>query len=254
MLEKNKLNNSINILFFLFIILCLFQGYVCKYLKYGVCFNSFFQNFWEENGFIESLQCIFLTISITYLIFTLIKFKNIKLFKYFFIIKIIGLTYYLGEEISWGQHYFRWNSPGIFLEINNQKETNIHNISNLFDQLPRTLVLIWCSFAAILSYSLSKLNYLKNNILLILSPSYSLILISILTIFLIIPDLIIDKFGFHPGHVDEFGKDILEARFFDTITFNFIRLSELHELVFCYYFLMYSLNFYKIDLMTRKVN
>ena len=28
--------------------------------------------FWEENGFIESLQCIFLTISITYLIFTLI--------------------------------------------------------------------------------------------------------------------------------------------------------------------------------------
>ncbi len=35
-----------------------------------------------------------------------------------------------GEEISWGQRIFGWNSFGIFKEYNVQNETNIHNFSN----------------------------------------------------------------------------------------------------------------------------
>ena len=34
--------------------------------------------------------------------------------------------------------------------------------------------------------------------------------------------------------------------FYDMITFNFLRLSELHELLFCYYFLFYSYSFTKL--------
>ena len=31
------------------------------------------------------------------------------------------------EELSWGQQLFKWESPQLFLEINTQGETNLHN-------------------------------------------------------------------------------------------------------------------------------
>ena len=52
----------------------------------------------------------------------------------------------------------------------------------------------------------------------------------------------------HPGHVDEFGKEIPGNIFYDIITFNFIRLSELHELIFSFYFLYYSIFFNQIEI------
>lgn len=44
-----------------------------------------------------------------------------------------GLFYLIcaGEEISWGQRVFGWETPTAFAEINEQGETNIHNIENL---------------------------------------------------------------------------------------------------------------------------
>lgn len=35
-----------------------------------------------------------------------------------------------GEEISWGQHLFKWESSGAFKEYNFQEETNAHNFLN----------------------------------------------------------------------------------------------------------------------------
>ena len=35
-----------------------------------------------------------------------------------------------GEEVSWGQNFFDWQSPGIFRDYNFQSETNIHNFFN----------------------------------------------------------------------------------------------------------------------------
>ncbi len=51
--------------------------------------------------------------------------------------------YFAGEETSWGQHYFGWQSPDLFQSINRQQETNIHNISSWFDRKPRALVELW---------------------------------------------------------------------------------------------------------------
>jgi len=53
-----------------------------------------------------------------------------NLIKIFLFLKIIALIYFLGEEISWGQHFFKWSSQSLFLELNNQEETNLHNILN----------------------------------------------------------------------------------------------------------------------------
>ena len=35
-----------------------------------------------------------------------------------------------GEEMSWGQRIFGWESTGVFKEYNYQQETNIHNFLN----------------------------------------------------------------------------------------------------------------------------
>jgi hypothetical protein len=54
----------------------------------------------------------------------------------------VGGIYLAGEEASWGQHYVGWATPGLWEVVNDQQETNLHNISNLFDQLPRGILLI----------------------------------------------------------------------------------------------------------------
>ncbi|MGH8582849.1 MAG: hypothetical protein ACREWG_08685 [Gammaproteobacteria bacterium] len=46
-------------------------------------------------------------------------------------------VYFAGEELSWGQHLIGWATPDYINKINDQGETNIHNISSWFDQKPR---------------------------------------------------------------------------------------------------------------------
>ena len=248
---KLKKINFLYSCFFLLVILSLTQGYCCKYIKgpigsysYHVC-SDLFENYWRENGFIENLQVIFVLMSIILLIKIKFEFKKLNIIHLFIIIKILALIYYLGEEISWGQHFFKWNSPIIFQEINNQKETNLHNISNLFDQLPRALVFFWCAFSVILINFIRLKTKNSNKFFLLVSPNKKLIYISLLLLALSFPDIIVDKFNLHPGHYEKLDtggtKDIYAAVIIDMFTFNFVRLSELQELIFSFYFLSYSI-------------
>jgi len=59
-------------------------------------------------------------------------------------------VYFAGEEASWGQHYFRWATPDSLQGLNDQNETNLHNVSHWFDQKPRSLVELWMVFAGVL--------------------------------------------------------------------------------------------------------
>ena len=197
---------------------------------------------WNENGFVEILQNIFLIFSIIYFLIFLKK-SNLRsesliyiLFLYFY---LFGLIYYFFEEISWGQHLFKWESPKFFIEFNNQKETNLHNISNLLNELPRALLLIWCSFSFLIFQLLRKKNNCEKFAYFIF-PNRNLKNISLLLIIFITPDLIVDKFNLHPGHPIGFTTYIRFYEVVDFFTFNFIRLSELHELIFDYYILTHS--------------
>ena len=233
------------------IFLSLFLGYQCKYIEPSYCEISIIKNLFLENGFIENIQSLFLILSIFLLINEIKNFNNHKLIKTFIIFKVLALTYYLGEEISWGQHFFNWNTPEIFNEINNQNETNLHNISNLLDQLPRTFVLLWCGPIPILFYYIKKKFSFKKEFNLIFLPEKKLLVISLILLTFFLPDFFIDKLGLHPGHHID-GKDIKEAFFWDFISFNYIqRLSELHELIFCFYFLIYSIGFSKQKTFTK---
>ena len=51
-----------------------------------------------------------------------------------------GCVYFAVEELSWGQHWFGWETPASIGAINDQQETNIHNISSWFDQKPRLIL------------------------------------------------------------------------------------------------------------------
>ena len=202
--------------------------------------QSGYNNFvWSENGLVEILQVIFLIAAQTFLImFVKRNFSNLdKNLRIFLILYLIGIFYYLFEEVSWGQHIFGWQTPEIISNINNQNETNIHNISSLFNELPRNLLLIWCglSFYIVKFWQKKYFNFSR-----IIYPSKNLKFVSILIIFFFIPNLLVDKFNLAPGHPAENSTDILLNIFFEIITFNFVRLSELQELLFNLYLVSHA--------------
>ena len=208
--------------------------------RYQTGFNKII---WAENGVVESIQLILLFFSIIY-IFKTIKFCQIRKTKFLLISYIIGLIYYFLEEMSWGQHLFNWNTPEFFENINTQSETNLHNINNLFNQLPRNLLLIWCCF----SFLLVKINFTKlDNFFLkeFVFPNDNLKYISYLLIFFLLPNFIVSNIEYL-----EFGdREVSDAeKFIKNLSilasFNFIKLSELHELIFDYYIISHAYYLY----------
>jgi len=206
--------------------------------RYKVGYNPLI---WNENGVIESFQILFLFIAIIYflkiLIFKIREKNNLFYFILFFYFTC--LLYYFFEEISWGQHFFGWRSPNFFIEHNNQNETNFHNISNLLDQLPRSLLSVWCSLSFVIIVFFRKFNSNENYHIFIL-PTKKLKYISFLLLIFILPDLILDLF-IQPDY-----KTTLKINFTDIViffSFNFIRLSEYQELLFTFYILNHSIYF-----------
>jgi len=53
------------------------------------------------------------------------------------IIAALSSFYIAGEEMSWGQHFFHWNTPEYWTKINLEGETNLHKAYNIFDKAPR---------------------------------------------------------------------------------------------------------------------
>lgn len=69
---------------------------------------------------------------------------------YWLLAWILACIYFAGEEISWGQWYFGWDTPEAFSRINDQNEMNLHNTSTWFDQKPRALVELWIFLGGLL--------------------------------------------------------------------------------------------------------
>ena len=56
------------------------------------------------------------------------------------VLLVLGCIYIVGEEVSWGQQLVGWGTPEWMDRLNDQGETNLHNISSWFDQKPRGLL------------------------------------------------------------------------------------------------------------------
>ena len=244
-MNNTKFEKKIFLIFYPILILILIEGFLCRLripsfgVKYAFCKKSFFYNFWLENGIVESLQVILLIFSIYYLFKAKNLFKEKNIISIFLILKVLALFYYLGEEISWGQNLIKWNTPEWFVENNNQKETNLHNVTNLLDQLPRSLVLIWCTLIPISIIIFNKFYNIEKKFLIIFLPNKKIIYLVITILIFVLPDLIVDKFNINMSDGKMISREL--SYDLDLITFNFLRLSELHELIFTFYFFIYSL-------------
>lgn len=59
---------------------------------------------------------------------------------YWILTAAVCCFYLAGEEASWGQHWFLWETSSKWATINDQGETNLHNTSSWLDQKPRLIL------------------------------------------------------------------------------------------------------------------
>lgn len=150
-----------------------------------------------EGGFIEIATVLVLGIAIYQGLRTLGPVKNLQqpfLFSWI-ALNMAGATYFLGEEISWGQHFFNWSTGEWFAEHNDQGETNLHNISSWLDQKPRLLLLLWCVTGGLivpLWYKARKLHRPTSGWSYWFWPTNAVIFVAILIAVIRIPDNILD--------------------------------------------------------------
>lgn len=67
-----------------------------------------------------------------------------------FALFVVGLFFFAGEEASWGQSWFHWATPADYAAINRQGETNLHNLSSLSEELPKTMLIAAALFGGII--------------------------------------------------------------------------------------------------------
>lgn len=97
-----------------------------------------------EGGLVELLQSVPLAVAFLLAVYGLcrVDWAKQKLLGFWFAAAAICTFYVSGEEISWGQHIFYWDTPEYWVGVNDQQETNLHNTSAWFDQKPRLILFI----------------------------------------------------------------------------------------------------------------
>ncbi|MEZ4736758.1 MAG: hypothetical protein R3E79_57490 [Caldilineaceae bacterium] len=83
-----------------------------------------------EDGFAENLQIFFSALTFICALMLIRRYQQAgkHLIVVLYVILCFGLLFLIGEEISWGQRIFGWQTTGVLAEINTQHETNLHNI------------------------------------------------------------------------------------------------------------------------------
>lgn len=91
--------------------------------------------------FLEQFGNVILAVALVLALVAIARADSMWL-RVWLVLVTLGILYVLGEEASWGQHYFHWQTGGWFASHNDQGETNLHNTSSWLDQKPRALLQI----------------------------------------------------------------------------------------------------------------
>ena len=83
-----------------------------------------------EDGFTETVTALSLLVVMIVCIHRLVKLRRHRSRIFLCMTGFIALVglFGAGEEISWGQRIFDWQTPAYFLEHNKQEETGLHNL------------------------------------------------------------------------------------------------------------------------------
>ncbi len=213
--------------------------YIIKVINVDIYKASYLGEF----GITENLTILFLVFAV--LVGTLSFFKALKFFSnphyfhlrfvpWWILLITLGCLYFGGEEASWGQHFMGWGTPDFWQSINDQGETNLHNTSGLFDQVPRLILTTGALMGGIVFPLLLTIKNIK------LEPSNSIYWV--LPTIVCMPAAILAVFI---SHINELMKDIGNQLPFITQNLS-INVGESKE---C--FLGLFLLIYLISLMNR---
>ncbi len=92
--------------------------------------KSTYKWFTREDGFAETVQVIFYTISLILSFVAAYRYwrSGDRLLGVLYLLLSGALIFMIGEETSWGQRIFGWETADSFATINKQDETNLHNV------------------------------------------------------------------------------------------------------------------------------
>lgn len=95
-----------------------------------------------ERGIFEILTFVLLLLAVYFIVraMSLAAASRIRYLPAWLVLMLLGSVYFAGEEVSWGQHFFLWQTPEVWQGLNDQQETNLHNTYAIFDQVPRVLL------------------------------------------------------------------------------------------------------------------
>ena len=120
----------------------------------------FIEKYVPEDGIIEYTTAFLLLACSILLIKRFVHFKSKKqtVWKLAMIVFAIMLFFGFGEEISWGQRIFGFETPGSLNNLNTQGETNLHNIEIggvkinklIFSQLLSLIMLLYFTVVPVL--------------------------------------------------------------------------------------------------------
>jgi hypothetical protein len=98
----------------------------------------------REDGICEILQVVFFTLALIEAVRAHrgLRSRGRNGTAALYIIAILGLCFLVGEEISWGQRLFGWQTPEDLARVNRQGETTVHNIGAAQDAVGWALLLI----------------------------------------------------------------------------------------------------------------
>lgn len=105
------------------------------------------KDLYREYGLMENLTVVYLLAALVIALRTLpLRFG--ALHGLAISLLALGAFVFMGEEISWGQHFVGWKTPEEWKELNRQKETNIHNLNGtvefIFTKVIRSALSVGC--------------------------------------------------------------------------------------------------------------
>jgi hypothetical protein len=138
----------------------------------------------REYGLIENVTALLLFMAIIFFLLCLKKSQSLGE-KMWLLILIVGSVYFLGEEISWGYHYFHYDVSDTWMGVNDQGEPNLHNLKGpweiIFKNLPRQLLSIGVIIGGLLGIIADrKESWPKNISLRLLIPSGDTLFVAII--------------------------------------------------------------------------
>ncbi|MDA7948977.1 MAG: RNA recognition motif domain-containing protein [Hyphomicrobiaceae bacterium] len=119
-----------------------------------------------------------------------------KLVFAFLCLAALACFYIAGEEHSWGQHFFKWQTPEYWAQINKQQETNLHNTLHHFDKKPRILLEFGVVVGGLIIPALARFRHqIRRNRWSLFLPADAMVPTALGTVIFKISDKLLKTFG-----------------------------------------------------------